>query len=131
MSQAARTSNRHGRAVGAQVPGGAGQSLIIGVTAFLTVVDLFAAQALLPSLVQHYQVSPAAMGLAVNACTLGMAVAGFLVALFGRTIDKRNGIIISLVVLSLPTAALGLPPAFPFLQPCAFCRGYAWPRRSA
>lgn len=104
-------SNRTAHAVGAQVPAGAGQSLIIGVTAFLTVVDLFAAQALLPSLVQHYQVSPAAMGLAVNACTLGMAVAGFLVALFGGKIDKRNGIIISLVVLSLPTAALAFAPS--------------------
>ena len=55
--------------------------------AFLTVVDLFAAQALLPTLVAHYGVSPAAMGLAVNACTFGMAAAGLAVALFGRHIE--------------------------------------------
>ena len=89
---------------------GPGRSLIIGITAFLTVVDLFAAQALLPSLVQHYHVSPASMGLAVNACTLGMAVAGLLVALFGRSIDKRSGILLSLVLLAIPTAALAFAP---------------------
>ena len=49
---------------------------VIGLTAFLTVVDLFATQAILPSLVRHYQVSPAAMGFAVNASTMGMAVSG-------------------------------------------------------
>ena len=52
------------------------RTLVIGLTAFLTVVDLFATQAILPSLVKHYQVSRAAMGFAVNASTIGMAVAG-------------------------------------------------------
>jgi hypothetical protein len=33
------------------------RTLVIGLTAFLTVVDLFATQAILPSLVKHYQVS--------------------------------------------------------------------------
>jgi predicted MFS family arabinose efflux permease len=52
------------------------RSLVIGLTAFLTVVDLFATQAILPSLAKAYGVSPAAMGFAVNASTIGMAVAG-------------------------------------------------------
>ena len=38
------------------------RTLIIGLIAFLTVVDLFATQAILPSLARHYQVTPAAMG---------------------------------------------------------------------
>jgi MFS transporter, YNFM family, putative membrane transport protein len=37
------------------------RTIIIGLTAFLTVVDLFATQAILPSLAQAYRVSPAAM----------------------------------------------------------------------
>jgi hypothetical protein len=49
---------------------------VIALTAFLTVVDLFATQAILPSLTRAYGVSPAAMGSAVNASTLGMAIAG-------------------------------------------------------
>ena len=50
------------------------QSIVIGLMAFLTVVDLFAAQAILPALATHYGVAPAAMGLAVNASTFGMAL---------------------------------------------------------
>jgi len=56
-------------------PGVVWRSVIIGLTAFLTVVDLFATQAILPSLTRHYQVTPAAMGFAVNATTMGMAAA--------------------------------------------------------
>ncbi len=56
------------------------RTFVIRLTAFLTVVDLFATQAILPSLSRAYHVSPAAMGFAVNASTMGMAVAGLAVA---------------------------------------------------
>ena len=84
--------------------------VVIATMAFLTVVDLFAAQALLPTLVVRYGVSPAAMGLAVNACTFGMAAAGLAVALFSRHIDRRAGILLSLVLLTIPTALLAWAP---------------------
>jgi predicted MFS family arabinose efflux permease len=84
--------------------------VLVATMAFLTVVDLFAAQALLPTLVHKYGVSPASMGLAVNACTFGMAAAGLGVALFGRHLDRRRGIIASLIVLALPTALLAHAP---------------------
>ena len=83
---------------------------IIGLIAFLTVVDLFAAQAILPSLAQAYGVTPAAMGLAVNASTLGMAVAGLAVAAFGARLDRRTGIVASLTLLAVPTTLLALAP---------------------
>src|SRR5437773_9888739 len=86
------------------------RNLVIGVTAFLTVVDLFATQAILPSLARHYQVTPAAMGLAVNAGTMGMAVSGLAVALFARQIDRRLGILVSLALLAIPTALLAVAP---------------------
>ncbi|RWL19088.1 MAG: MFS transporter [Mesorhizobium sp.] len=79
---------------------------IIAVIAFLTLVDLFATQAILPSLVTKFGVSRATMGVAVNASTFGMAVAGIAVALFGRNLDRRNGIWISLAVLAIPTTLL-------------------------
>ena len=44
--------------------------LVIAVISFLTLVDLFATQAILPSLARAYQVSPAVIGSAVNICTL-------------------------------------------------------------
>jgi YNFM family putative membrane transporter len=86
------------------------RNMVIGLIAFLTLVDLFATQAILPSLVAHYRVSPAAMGLAVNASTLGMAVAGVLVSLFSGRIDRRKGVVASLALLSIPTTLLSLAP---------------------
>jgi len=84
--------------------------LLVGLIAFLTVVDLFATQAILPALSQAYGVGPAAMGLAVNASTLGMAIAGIAVALFGGNLDRRRGILGSLAILSIPTALLAVAP---------------------
>ncbi len=86
------------------------RAFIIGLIAFLTVVDLFAAQAILPMLTRAYDVTPAAMGFAVNASTLGMAIAGLVVALFSRRIDRRRGILVSLVLLSIPTTLLAWAP---------------------
>lgn len=79
---------------------------LVALIAFLTLVDLFATQAILPSLVIKFGVSRATMGFAVNASTFGMAVAGIAVALFGRGIDRRNGIWISLAILAIPTTLL-------------------------
>ncbi|MBX9648559.1 MAG: MFS transporter [Xanthobacteraceae bacterium] len=91
-------------------PGVVLRSLVIGLTAFLTVVDLFATQAILPSLARHYNVSPAAMGFAVNASTMGMAVAGLVVGFLSPHIDRRLGILLSLVLLAVPTTLLASAP---------------------
>src|SRR5215831_4570055 len=92
---------------------GALRAFTIGLTAFLTVVDLFATQAILPSLTVAYGVTPATMGFAVNASTIGMAAGGLAVALFGRHIDQRRGILLSLAILALPTLLLSTMPALP------------------
>jgi YNFM family putative membrane transporter len=86
------------------------RSFVIASTAFLTVVDLFATQAILPSLTRAYGVTPAAMGFAVNASTFGMAIAGLGVALFSNRIDRRRGILISLALLAVPTTLLAVAP---------------------
>ena len=54
-----------------------------------------ATQAILPSLTAAYGVSPAAMGLAVNSSTFGMAAAGLAVAFFGQRIERRLGVLLS------------------------------------
>src|SRR5215472_18609861 len=86
------------------------RTIVIALTAFLTVVDLFATQAILPTLTRHYDVSPGAMSTAVNASTFGMAASGLLVALFSRHIERRSGVLISLALLSVPTALLSIAP---------------------
>jgi predicted MFS family arabinose efflux permease len=84
--------------------------VVVGLIGFLTLVDLFATQAILPTLAKVYRVTPAAMGFAVNAGTIGMAAAGLLAALFSQRIPRRTGVWISLAVLAIPTLALAAAP---------------------
>ncbi len=86
------------------------RAMVIGLIAFLSLVDLFATQAVLLSLVRVYHVMPAAMGFAVNASTIGMAISGLLIALFSRKLNRRRGIWISLALLSIPTSLLAVAP---------------------
>jgi len=82
----------------------------IGLMAFLTLVDLFATQAILPSLAAHYHVGAAAMGLAVNASTFGMAAGALAMALVGARIDRRLGVSLALALLTVPTLLLAHAP---------------------
>jgi len=102
---ASHALDRHGRS-----PGAGFRSLVIGLTAFLTLVDLFATQAILPVLAQHYQVAPAAMSLAVNASTIGMAIASLVVGSLSPHIERRLGILVSLALLAIPTTLLAFAP---------------------
>src|SRR5262249_45729581 len=86
------------------------RTIIIGLIAFLTFVDLLPTQSFRPPLPQAYHAPPAAMSLAVNASTMGMAIAGLSVAFFTQRIDRRIGILISLCVLAVPTALLAVAP---------------------
>ncbi len=90
--------------------GGLRRAIVIILTAFVTVVDLFATQAILPSLTRAYGVTPTAMSLAVNASTFGMAIASLAMAFLARRIDRRRGIILSLALLSIPTLLLAVAP---------------------
>lgn len=90
--------------------GGSATTFIIGLIGFLTLVDLFAAQAILPSLAERYAASPAAIGFAVNASTIGMAIAGVAVVFLGGAVDRRMGVWVSLAILSVPTLALAFAP---------------------
>ena len=50
------------------------------------------------------------MGLAVNASTLGMAAAGLAVALISQRLERRRGVVASLLLLSIPTVLLACAP---------------------
>ncbi len=80
--------------------------IVIGVIGFLTLVDLFAAQAILPTLAERFGATPAEIGFAVNASTFGMALAGLGVVFFGAGAPRRAGVVTSLALLALPTLAL-------------------------
>lgn len=86
------------------------RSIIVSIIGFLTLVDLFATQAILPSLAKLYGVAPASIGLAVNASTIGMAASCLGVALISRHLNRRRGIWISLALLAIPTSLLAIAP---------------------
>ena len=50
------------------------------------------------------------MSFAVNASTIGMAAAGIVVGFLSPHIDRRLGILVSLVLLAIPTALLASAP---------------------
>lgn len=83
---------------------------VIGLIAFFTLVDLFAAQAILPYLAVRYAVTPSEIGVAVNASTAGMAIGALLTALVGARLDRRRGIVASLAILTVPSALLAVAP---------------------
>lgn len=91
-------------------PNAPARRAVIGLIGFLTLVDLFAAQAILPTLAATYRVSPSAMGVAVNASTIGMAAAGLVVALLSHRLPRRGGIWVSLALLAIPTVLLAHAP---------------------
>lgn len=98
-------------AIALRMPGlAAHQFLLIAVIGFLTLVDLFATQAILPSLARSYGVAPSEIGVAANASTLGMAVAGLLVGAFSANFERKRAIGLSLLLLSVPTALLAFAP---------------------
>ena len=86
------------------------RSVVIALIAFLSLVDLFATQAILPSLTAHYGVTPGQMGFASNVSTFGMLISGLAVGYFSASIDRRLGILVSLVLLAIPTALLAYAP---------------------
>jgi predicted MFS family arabinose efflux permease len=110
MTMTAPPATRSDQTVSNISTGSSRRSALVALIAFLTVVDLFATQAILPPLTHAYEVTPAAMGLAVNASTLGMVVASLLVAVLSRRIDRRLGVVASLAALSIPTLLLAVAP---------------------
>ena len=86
------------------------QSLLFATIGFLTLVDLFAKQAILPSLAKVYDVAPAKIGLAANASTLGMAISGLLMGVVSGALERKRAISLSLLVLSIPTSLLAFAP---------------------
>jgi predicted MFS family arabinose efflux permease len=110
---------------GAAEPSALRRNAVIALMAFLTLVDLFATQAILPTLAAHYRVGAAAMGLAVNASTAGMAVAALIVGLFGSGWSRRLGVAASLAFLALPTAALAWAPDLAWFAALRVLQGLA------
>lgn len=111
--------------VGGERPrlGAARRAAAIALIAFFTLVDLFSTQAILPPLMHAYGSTPAAMGLAVNMSTFGMAIASLVIALVSSRLDRRRGIVISLCALAVPTLLLAFAPNLVVFAGLRFVQG--------
>jgi YNFM family putative membrane transporter len=81
---------------------------VIGFTSFTTLINLFGPQALAPELAHRFDVTAPQMGIAINAATIGMAVAGVLASVVLDQFDRKLTMTLALVLLSIPTALLAL-----------------------
>ena len=69
-----------------------------------------ATQAILPSLAAIYGVKPSEIGVAANATTLGVAIAGLLVGGFSARLERKRAVCLSLLLLAIPTSLLAFAP---------------------
>ena len=85
------------------------RTIVIGLTAFLTVVDLFATQAILPSLTRAYaRHARQRWALPSTPAPWAWRSPGSASRFFSRRIDRRLGILVSLALLAIPTALLAM-----------------------
>ena len=75
---------------------------VCGLVAFLT---LYATQPLLPLLETLFHASKSAVGWTVSASTLGVAISAPLLGMFTERMNRKRVILISIVLLAVPTCA--------------------------
>jgi YNFM family putative membrane transporter len=75
---------------------------VCGLVAFLT---LYATQPLLPLLETLFHASKSAVGWTVSASTLGVAIAAPLLGTFTERMNRKRVILVSIVLLAVPTCA--------------------------
>jgi YNFM family putative membrane transporter len=81
--------------------------ITIGLTALLTLMDLFGPQAIAPVLASAFRTTPSHMGVAINAATIGMAISGLLTACIADRLERKPVMVAALLLLSIPTFLLG------------------------
>jgi MFS transporter, YNFM family, putative membrane transport protein len=111
-------------------------TLLMGAASLFTLVDLFAPQAIAPTLASNLHQTPNSTGVAVNAAVVGMAASALFFACCADRFDRKKVIILSLVGLSLPTmliaythgivAFVGLRVAQGFLMAASFVVSIAY-----
>lgn len=97
---------------------------VCGLVAFLT---LYATQPLLPLLEDLFHASKSAVGWTVSASTLGVAVAAPLLGTFTERMNRKRVILISIVLLAIPTSAAATSSSLGWLIFWRLLQGLATP----
>ena len=85
---------------------------VCGLVAFLT---LYATQPLLPLLETLFHASKSAVGWTVSASTLGVAISAPLLGMFTERMNRKRVILVSIVLLAVPTCAAASSPSLGWL----------------
>lgn len=93
------------------LPGVAGV-FVCGLVAFLT---LYATQPLLPLFESLFHASKSAVGWTVSASTLGVAIAAPLLGTFTERMNRKRVILVSILLLAIPTCAAASSPSLGWL----------------
>jgi YNFM family putative membrane transporter len=97
---------------------------VCGVFAFL---NLYATQPLLPLFAHLFRASEASVGLTVSASTLGVALAAPLFGTLAEHLSRKRVILISILVLAVPTTLVATSPGLRALIFWRFLQGLAMP----
>lgn len=97
---------------------------IIGAFAFLQVYSI---QAILPIIMQDFQVSETQAGMAVGATVLAIALMSPFMGMLSDAVGRKNIILASIVFLGVPTFFMGLAQSLEIIVVWRFLQGLAVP----
>lgn len=97
---------------------------VCGLVAFLT---LYITQPLLPLLETLFHASKSAVGWTVSASTLGVALAAPLLGTFTERLNRKRVILVSILLLAIPTCAAASSPTLGWLVFWRFLQGLITP----
>lgn len=97
---------------------------VCGIFAFL---NLYSTQPLLPLFARYFHASEAAVGLTISASTFGVALAAPICGILTERLSRKRVIVVSTLLLALPTLLAATSPGLPTLIVWRFIQGLALP----
>ncbi len=94
---------------------------------FCSMLNLYAPQAILPTLADIFHATPVEIGLTITATTLAVAVFGPFSGVIADTFGRKRVIVAALVCLSVPTFLSAMSTTLPQLLATRFLQGMVMP----
>lgn len=99
----------------------------IAAAGFGALLNLYAPQAILPTLAVEFAAPPVAVGLTISATTLAVALCGPFAGALADRLGRKRVIVASLLLLAVPTLACALVRTLPELVALRFAQGVFMP----
>jgi predicted MFS family arabinose efflux permease len=99
----------------------------IAAAGFGALLNLYAPQAILPTLAAEFHTAPVGVGLTISATTLAVALCGPFAGAMADRLGRKRVIVASLLLLSVPTFLCALAQTLPQLVVLRFVQGVFMP----